>query len=150
MYPRIDVLFRMIREILNTSKLDDGKRLYEIIARVKSRAQANLVSAGHSTAVLRGASYSSPMAAFQDEMAGVGYYQFIEKLEKEFDSRKEELVKKLTALMTEILRPELLCVSYTGERISGYSNEAGKGSEGYPSYRGCRSFFKADVLRKEE
>ena len=118
MYPRIDVLFRMIREILNTSKLDDGKRLYEIIARVKSRAQANLVSAGHSTAVLRGASYSSPMAAFQDEMAGVGYYQFIEKLEKEFDSRKEELVKKLTALMTEILRPELLCVSYTGERES--------------------------------
>ena len=118
MYPRIDVLFRMIREILNTSKLDDGKRLYEIIARVKSRAQANLVSAGHSTAVLRGASYSSPMAAFQDEMAGVGYYQFIEKLEKEFDSRKEELVKKLTVLMTEILRPELLCVSYTGERES--------------------------------
>lgn len=118
MYPRIDVLFRMIREILNTSKLDDGKRLYEIIARVKSRAQANLVSAGHSTAVLRGASYSSPMAAFQDEMAGVAYYQFIEKLEKEFDSRKEALVEKLTALMTEILRPELLCVSYTGEKES--------------------------------
>lgn len=118
MYPRIDVLFRMIREILNTSKLDDGKRLYEIIARVKSRAQANLVSAGHSTAVLRGASYSSPMAAFQDEMAGVGYYQFIEKLEKEFDIRKEELVKKLNVLMTKILRPELLCVSYTGERES--------------------------------
>lgn len=118
MYPRIDVLFRMIREILNTSKLDDGKRLYEIIARVKSRAQANLVSAGHSTAVLRGASYSSPMAAFQDEMAGVGYYQFIEKLEKEFNIRKEELVKKLNVLMTKILRPELLCVSYTGERES--------------------------------
>lgn len=118
MYPRIDVLFRMIREILNTSKLDDGKRLYEIIARVKSRAQANLVSAGHSTAVLRGASYSSPMAAFQDEMAGVGYYQFIEKLEKEFDIRKEELVKKLNVLMTKILRSELLCVSYTGERES--------------------------------
>ena len=118
MYPRIDVLFRMIREILNTSKLDDGKRLYEIIARVKSRAQANLVSAGHSTAVLRGASYSSPMAAFQDEMAGVSYYQFIEKLEKEFDIRKEELVKKLNVLMTKILRPELLCVSYTGERES--------------------------------
>ena len=118
MYPRIDVLFRMIREILNTSKLDDGKRLYEIIARVKSRAQANLVSAGHSTAVLRGASYSSPMAAFQDEMAGVGYYQFIEKLEKEFDIRKEELVKKLNVLMTKILRPEFLCVSYTGERES--------------------------------
>ena len=56
MYPKIDVLFKMAREILNTSKLDDTKRLYEIIAEVKSRAQANLVSAGHSTAVLRASS----------------------------------------------------------------------------------------------
>ncbi len=116
MYSNIDVLFRMIREILNTSKLSDTKRLYEIIARVKSRAQANLVSAGHCTAVLRGASYSSPMAAFQDAMSGVAYYQFIENLEKEFDSRKEELVHTLKELMAEILRPEYLCVSYTGER----------------------------------
>ena len=116
MYSNIDVLFRMIREILNTSKLSDTKRLYEIIARVKSRAQANLVSAGHCTAVLRGASYSSPMAAFQDAMSGVAYYQFIENLEKEFDSRKEELVHTLKELMVEILRPEYLCVSYTGER----------------------------------
>ena len=75
MYPKIDVLFRMIREILNTSSLEDTKRLYEIVASVKSRAQVNLTGAGHSTAVLRAAAYSSPMAAFQDEMAGIGYYQ---------------------------------------------------------------------------
>ena len=118
MYPKIDVLFRMIREILNTSSLDDSRRLYEIIARVKSRAQANLVSAGHCTAVLRGASYSSPMAAFQDGMSGIAYYQFIEALEKDFDARKEELVKELNSLMTEILRPEYLKISYTGERES--------------------------------
>ena len=64
MYPRIDVLFKMAREILNTSKLNDTKRLYEIIAEVKSRAQANLVSGGHSTAVLRASSYSLPMRRF--------------------------------------------------------------------------------------
>ena len=118
MYPKIDVLFRMIREILNTSSLEDTKRLYEIIARVKSRAQANLVSAGHCTAVLRGASYSSPMAAFQEGMSGIAYYQFIEELEKNFDTRKGELVKELNSLMTEILRPEYLKISYTGERES--------------------------------
>lgn len=93
LYPEMDFMFSMIREVLTTSKLDDTKRLYEIIARVRSRAQASLASAGHSTAVLRGASYASPMAAFQDEMAGIGYYQFIEKLEKDFDSCKDEIVK---------------------------------------------------------
>lgn len=118
LYPEMDFMFSMIREVLTTSKLEDTKRLYEIIARVKSRAQANLVSAGHSTAVLRGASYASPMAAFQDEMAGIGYYQFIEKLEKDFESCKDEIVKNLRKVMEEVLRPENFCVSYTGERTS--------------------------------
>ncbi len=76
--------------------------------RVKSRAQSSLVSAGHSTAVLRAASYASPMAAFQDAMAGIAYYQFIEKLDKEFEERKDEIIENLTSLMTEILRPEYL------------------------------------------
>ena len=115
MYPKTDVLFKMIREIINTSSLKDTKRLHEIIAQVKSRAQSSLVSAGHSTAVLRAASYTSPMAAFQDKMAGIAYYQFIEKLDKEFEERKDDLVKELSHLMQEILRPEYLCVSYTGE-----------------------------------
>lgn len=118
MYPKTDVLFKMIREIINTSSLKDTKRLHEIIAQVKSRAQSSLVSAGHSTAVLRAASYTSPMAAFQDKMAGIAYYQFIEKLDKEFEERKDDLVKELSHLMQEILRPEYLCVSYTGERDS--------------------------------
>ena len=118
LYPEMDFMFSMIREVLTTSKLDDIKRLYEIIARVRSRAQASLASAGHSTAVLRGASYASPMAAFQDEMAGIGYYQFIEKLEKDFDSCKDEIVKNLRKVMEEVLRPENFCVSYTGERES--------------------------------
>ena len=118
LYPEMDFMFSMIREVLTTSKLDDTKRLYEIIARVRSRAQASLASAGHSTAVLRGASYASPMAAFQDEMAGIGYYQFIEKLEKDFDSCKDEIVKNLRKVMEEVLRPENFCVSYTGKRES--------------------------------
>ncbi|MDO4339234.1 MAG: insulinase family protein [Eubacteriales bacterium] len=115
LYPKLDFWFRMAEEILYTSRLDDTKRLYEIIAQVKSRAQASLPSAGHSTAVLRASSYSSPMAAFQDELAGIGYYKFIEKLEKEFDQRKDEVVSNLRRLVREIFRPEYFCVSYTGE-----------------------------------
>lgn len=91
LYTKMDFLFKMIGEILNSSKLEDTKRLYEIVASVKSRAQVNLTGAGHSTAVLRAAAYSSPMAAFQDEMAGIGYYQFIEKLEKILNSEKRKL-----------------------------------------------------------
>ena len=68
--------------------------------------------------MLRAASYASPMAAFQDGMAGIAYYQFIEKLDREFDDRKEEIIENLKSLMVAILRPENLCISYTGERES--------------------------------
>ena len=37
---------------------------------------------------------------------------------EEFEERKDDLVKELSHLMQEILRPEYLCVSYTGERDS--------------------------------
>ena len=118
LYAQIPFMFEMIREILEKSNLHDTKRLYEIIAEIKSRAQASLVSAGHSTAVLRASSYSNPASKFQDEMAGIAYYQFIEKLEKDFEAQKEDVIEKLELLLKQIFRPENLYISYTGERES--------------------------------
>ncbi|MDO5336542.1 MAG: insulinase family protein [Eubacteriales bacterium] len=117
LYEKVPFLFSMIKEILQTSRLDDNKRIREIIAEIKSRAQSSLLSAGHATAVLRAASYASPSACFQDKMAGVDFYWFIEELDKSFDSRKEEISENLKALMKEIFRPENLAVSYTGEEM---------------------------------
>lgn len=115
LYEKVPFLFSMIKEILESSKLDDYKRIREIIAQIKSRAQSSLLSAGHATAVLRAASYASPSAWFQDRMAGVDFYWFIEELDKNFDSRKEEISENLKTLIKEIFRPENLAVSYTGE-----------------------------------
>lgn len=117
-----------MEEILNTSKITDTKRLYEIIAEIKSRGQASLIGSGHQTAVLRGASYGSPMARFQDEMAGVGYYKFIEDLEKNFQDKKAEIVAGLENAMAEIIRRDSFMVSYTGERESVEQLKALSGS----------------------
>ena len=114
----MDFLFQMMGEILNTSRLTDIKRLREIIGELKSRGQASLIGAGHQTAVLRGSSYASPMAKFQDEMAGVGYYKFVEDLDKNFQEKKDEIVAGLLNAVEEIIRPDSFMVSYTGERES--------------------------------
>ena len=118
LYPKMEFLMEMVKEVLLTSRLDDYKRLREIVAQGKSRAQANLISSGHATAVLRGASYASPMAVFQDELSGIGYYQYLEKLEKNFEKEKEALSVRLKELTEEIFRPENFGISYTGERES--------------------------------
>ncbi|MBQ0000761.1 MAG: insulinase family protein [Clostridiales bacterium] len=118
LYSQMGFLYEMGKEILLHSRLEDTKRLKEIVAQTKSRAQAGMVSSGHGTAVLRASSYTSSVAAFQDELAGIGYYQFIEALDRDFEEKKEELVAALKSLLSEILNPEKLMVSYTGEEVS--------------------------------
>ena len=118
LYPQMEFLFGMIREVLETSKLDDLKRIKEIVAETKSRAQAALASGGHGTAVLRAFSYISEESLFQDELSGIGYYRFIEDLDRNFDEKAPELIRKIKALPARILRPENFSVSYTGEEES--------------------------------
>ena len=115
LYENLSVLFDMTREILQSSRLTDTKRLYEIIAEAKSRAQASLVGAGHSTAVLRAASYASQQALFQDELSGIGFYKYIEALERDFDIRKNQLSADLQALVEDIFTRDHLMVDYAGE-----------------------------------
>ena len=118
LYHQMDFVFGMIREILKTSKLDDKKRLKEIVQEIKSRVQASLASGGHGTAVLRAFSYGSVESRFQDELGGIGYYEFIEDLDRNFDEKIEEITGRLSSLIRRIMRPENLIADYAGERES--------------------------------
>ena len=118
LYPQMGFLFSMIREILTASRLDDRKRLKEIIAETRSRMQDSLCAAGHGTAVMRASAYGSLEAAVQDELSGIGYFRFIEDLDRNFDKKADEIGMKLFSLLARILRPENYIADYTGERGS--------------------------------
>ncbi len=115
LYDKLPFAFDMIEEILFCSKLDDKKRLYEIIAQLKSRLQMGMNSAGHSTAAVRSMSYFSPTAYFRDLTDGVEFYALVNDLEQNFEEKYEELIAKLKTLMIYIFRPENLLVSYTAD-----------------------------------
>lgn len=119
LYPELPFVFQMIKEIIDTSKLDDGKRLYEIIAKLKSRLQMSLSSAGHSAAVLRAGSYFSSASYFQDQIGGISFYDFIDEIESHFEERKRDVIAQLQILMRYIFRPENMTVSYTADE-EGY------------------------------
>ncbi|PXV93737.1 hypothetical protein C8E03_102512 [Lachnotalea glycerini] len=113
LFENMDYCFQMIKEILLHSKLDDEKRLYEIIAQIKSRMQMTMNSSGHSVAVMRGCSYFSPVSYYSDLMSGIEYYRVIERMEGDFDNQKADLISKLNELMHILFRPENLMISYT-------------------------------------
>ena len=113
LYPKMDVLFKMMREILTESKLEDEKRLKEILSMPKSRLQMSFLSSGHTTAALRALSYSSPLSKFKDDTDGIGYYEAVKEIEEHFEEKKEELIANLKELAARIFRADNLMISYT-------------------------------------
>ena len=116
LYPKMDVLFSMMREILMESRLDDEKRLKEILAMLKSRLQMSFLSSGHTTAALRALSYTSPMAKFKDDTDGIGFYEVVRKIEEDFNGHKEELIRNLKEIARRIFREDNMMVSYTSSQ----------------------------------
>ena len=113
LYPKMDVLFKMMREILTESKLEEEKRLKEILSMLKSRLQMSFLSSGHTTAALRALSYSSPLSKFKDDTDGIGYYEAVKEIEEHFEEKKEELIANLKELAALIFRADNLMISYT-------------------------------------
>ncbi len=116
LYSKIDFAFDMISEILFTSKLDDTKRLREIIARLKSRLQGHLVSAGHGAAITRSMAHFSNSSAIGERIGGIEFYRLIERIEADFDANKEELIDQLRGVLGKLLKKENFFVSLTCER----------------------------------
>lgn len=111
--------FRLVDEILMRSRFEDDKRLYEIIAELKSRMQSNMTQAGHQVAAGRASAYFSVPAALSETVNGVPLYRLVETLEKNFEEKKEELKNALQELCQYLFRPENLMYDFTGSR-EGY------------------------------
>jgi hypothetical protein len=113
---KTDFAFAMMREMIHKTKLTDTKRLYEIIAQVKSRLQMYLTSSGHSAAAIRAMSKFSDSARFSDRTGGVAFYGVIEDLEQNFEEKKEELIERLMTVTEYVFRPENLIVDCTSDK----------------------------------
>lgn len=113
---KLDKAMELINEILFTSKLDDKKRLQEIIAETRVNLKNDLVSSGHITAAGRALSYVSELGVVKELVEGVDYYMFLERLDKDFDSIYEELAADLKSVLGEVLRRGGLTISYTSDK----------------------------------
>lgn len=113
---KLDKAMELINEILFTSKLDDKKRLQEIIAETRVNLKNDLVASGHITAAGRALSYVSKLGVVKELVEGVDYYMFLEKLDKDFDSIYEELAADLKSVLGEVLRRGGLTISYTSDK----------------------------------
>ena len=119
LYENIGTALSLIKEMLFSSKLDDEKRLQEIVEELKSRLQMKLNSSGHTVAANRAMSYYSTSAYFNDLIGGLSYYRYMEGLQANFDQEKVELRKNLQELINIIFNKNNVMVSFTADE-TGY------------------------------
>ena len=118
LYDKIGFGLGILEEVLTRSKLEDEKRLGEILAETKSRARMKLENGSHSAAVARATSYFSLVSYFNDLTGGIGFYHFLEKVVKEYEAggkARNVLIAKLREVAGKLFRKENLLVSYTAD-----------------------------------
>lgn len=112
-FDKMDKAVELIEEMIFNTKIEDEKRLYEIICEGKSNLQGIFMRSADSAAVLRNLSYISKAAVVNDCLRGIANYKFIENLELDFDNKKSEIIDTLKKLVKHVFRKDNLVISYT-------------------------------------
>ncbi len=116
LYPKMDILLQMMGEILTQSKLEDTKRIKEIISMLVSKLQMHFLSSGHTAAALRALSYESPLAKFKDDIEGISFYHHLKELDDHFEEYQDQIVKVLKELANSVFCVDNLLVSFTASK----------------------------------
>lgn len=124
-FDKIDKALDLIEEIIFHTKFEDSKRLFEIICEGKANLQGFLLRASDSAAAIRNLSYISKTGAINEKIKGITNYKFIEKIESDFENKKQELIENLGKLFRFVFRRSNLTISYTAND-EGYEFFANK------------------------
>ncbi len=104
---------KLTDEVIRTSKIDDVKRLGEIIAQTKARLQNSLSGNGHTVAAMRGMSHFSKYAYYQDATHGIRFYKKIVELDECMKENPQKVIEKLQALVSQLFNKDNLLLSFT-------------------------------------
>lgn len=121
---QVGEVFALAKEVMWESNLDDKKRLKELITELKIQMQAKMQAAGHSVSANRALSYVDVCSAYKELLDGVGFYEWIVKMEKNFDEKKEEIVENMKKVRAFLFTRENLTVSMTASEQPDEKMEA--------------------------
>jgi len=113
---KLEEAIAILKEIVHTTKLDDVKRLTEIIVQNKSRIQTMLSSSGHVISATRSMAYFSEYAFYQDLTAGIGFYEAICKMEEMVKQEPEVLIARIRKVLAQVIGKSRMLISFTATK----------------------------------
>lgn len=143
----------LIEEMLIRSDYSDTKRLYEILAELKSRLQSSMMSAGHVVAGGRAVSYFSENAAIQEVLSGMDFYRLLEKICGDWEQEGKKTVGKLSELAKQIFCRENLMLDFISQDEAVYEQFrelAGGLKEKLPVKNAAGQPYRVETVRRNE
>lgn len=126
---KIDALASLPREVWSSTLLADADadRMRDVLTQIRIGLEQGFINNGHSAALGRAMSYSSPSAVVREQLSGVDFYLFLRDLLNHFDERLDGLRAKLTELAGRIFVADGCMASFTGsdEDFDAYWDAAG-------------------------
>ena len=126
---KIDALASLPREVWSSTLLldADADRVRDVLTQIRIGLEQGFINNGHSAALGRAMSYSSPSAVVREQLSGVDFYLFLRDLLDHFDERLDDLRAKLTELADRIFVADGCMASFTGsdEDFDAYWDAAG-------------------------
>ena len=110
----------LIKSMMLSTQFTDEKRIYEILAQVKSRLRNELSDSGNVISATRALSYYSKRAKYADSVQGIGFYEVLDHIVTNYESEKQNLVEKLQEVCNLIFQSQNLLVSVTSD-VAGYN-----------------------------
>lgn len=126
---KIDALASLPREVWSSTLLADADadRVRDVLTQIRIGLEQGFINNGHSAALGRAMSYSSPSAVVREQLSGVDFYLFLRDLLEHFDERVDGLRTKLAKLAERIFVADGCMASFTGsdEDFDAYWDAAG-------------------------
>ena len=126
---KIDALASLPREVWSSTLLLDAgaDRVRDVLTQIRIGLEQGFINNGHSAALGRAMSYSSPSAVVREQLSGVDFYLFLRDLLEHFDERLDDLRAKLAELAGRIFVADGCLASFTGsdEDFDAYWDAAG-------------------------
>lgn len=126
---KIDALASLPREVWSSTLLldADADRVRDVLTQIRIGLEQGFINNGHSAALGRAMSYTSPSAVVREQLSGVDFYLFLRDLLEHFDERLDGLRAKLAELADRIFVADGCMASFTGsdEDFDAYWDAAG-------------------------
>lgn len=126
---KIDALASLPREVWSSTLLldADADRVRDVLTQIRIGLEQGFINNGHSAALGRAMSYSSPSAVVREQLSGVDFYLFLRDLLEHFDERLDDLRAKLAELAERVFVADGCMASFTGsdEDFNAYWDAAG-------------------------